>query len=162
MGGVRSAGHRFCNKKCLQNAHVLSASQNVPPDVLEKQLEEVWRGACPKCQGSGPVEVHKIYAVWSALVLTRWTNRQQVSCRSCATKSLLGNSLSSLAFGWWGFPWGLIMTPVQITRNVAGMCKKPDATRPSPELRKLVQVHLGSKALAAQQRPQPPSPPVQL
>jgi len=156
MGGLRSGTQRFCNKKCLANAYVLSVAQKVPPDVIDRQVEEIFRGNCPKCRGLGPIDVHKVHQVWSALVLTRWTTTPQVSCRSCATKSQLGGVLFSAVLGWWGFPWGLILTPVQITRNIAGMCAGPDSSKPSDNLRKLVLVNIGMQALQKSQQNTPP------
>jgi hypothetical protein len=160
MGGVRAGDQRFCNQKCHQNAYVLSVTKNVPPDVLDRKVEEVWRGNCPKCRGLGPIDVHKIHEVWSILVLTRWTTRSQVSCRSCATKRQLGGAAFSFFFGWWGFPWGLILTPVQVTRNIIGMNRGPDSSRASDGLRKLVLVNLGTQILAKQKAAagQPPPP----
>jgi hypothetical protein len=161
FGGVREGAERYCNRKCHQNAYVLRVAQQVPPDVLERQTEEVFRGNCPKCRGLGPIDVHKVHRVWSALLLTSWSSSQQVSCRSCATKSQIGGILFSGLLGWWGFPWGLVMTPVQIARNIGGMCTRSNSA-PSPELRKLVQVTLGMKMLQAAQSQQPASgaPPV--
>ena len=156
MVGLSSGTQRFCNKKCLTNAYVLSVAQKVPPDVIDRQVEEIFRGNCPKCRGLGPIDVHKVHQVWSALVLTRWTTTPQVSCRSCATKSQLGGVLFSSVLGWWGFPWGLILTPVQITRNIAGMCKGPDSSKPSDNLRKLVLVNIGMQALQKSQQNAPP------
>jgi hypothetical protein len=157
MGGVRSGDQRFCNNSCFQNARILSVTKNVPNDVLERKIEEVWRGNCPKCRGLGPVDVHKVHEVWSALVLTRWTSRSQVSCHSCAMKRQLGGIAFSFFFGWWGFPWGLVLTPVQITRNVIGMSRGPDPARPSESLRRAVLVSLGTqmlqKAAASQSAP---------
>jgi hypothetical protein len=124
--------------------------------VVDRQVEEIFRGNCPKCRGLGPIDVHKVHQVWSALVLIRWTTKPQVSCRSCATKSQLGGVLFSAVFGWWGFPWGFILTPVQITRNVADMCKGPNPSKPSDALRKLVLVKIGAQAL---QKSQPNTPP---
>ena len=155
LGGVTAGGQRFCNNKCHQNAYILSVTKNVPADVIDRQVEEVWRGNCPKCNSLGPVDVHKVHAVWSVLILTRWTTKAQVSCRSCATKSQLGGMAFSLACGWWGFPWGLILTPVQVTRNVVGMCSGPDTSRPSDELRRVVLVNIGLQMNAAARR-QPP------
>lgn len=153
MGGVRSGDQRFCNNTCYQNARVLSMTKNVPNDVLERKIEEVWRGNCPKCRGLGPIDVHKTYNVWSALVLTRWTTKSQMSCHSCAVKGQIGAATFSFVFGWWGFPWGLVLTPVQITRNVVGMMRGPDPSRPSDALRRAVLVNLvtsaGAQALAA-------------
>lgn len=151
MGGVRAGDQRFCNNKCHQNAQILSVTKNVPPDVLERKVEEIWSGDCPKCRRRrGPVDVHKVHQVWSAVVLTQWVTKAQVSCRSCATKRQLGGAAYSFFLGWWGFPWGLILTPVQITRNIIGMSSGPDARRASDNLRKLVLVNLGAQMIAAQ------------
>ena len=65
-----------------------------------------------------------------------------------------------LGLGWRGFPWGLILTPVQITRNIIGMCAGPDPSRPSAELRKFVQVCLGAKMIAANRRNTASAPPI--
>jgi hypothetical protein len=159
VGGVSSGTQRFCNKKCLANAYILSVAQQVPAEVVERQVEEVFRGNCPKCRGLGPIDVHKVHRVWSALLLTRWTTTPQVSCRSCATKSQLGGILFSGVLGWWGFPWGLVLTPVQIARNILGMCAGPGATQPSADLRKLVLVNIAAQSIQKkQQKPPPPIP----
>jgi hypothetical protein len=74
-------------------------------------------------------------------------------------KSQLGGVLFSLVLGWWGFPWGIILTPVQIGRNIAGMCGGPDSSRPSAALRKLVQVNLGAQLLQASRQNVRATPP---
>jgi hypothetical protein len=150
FGGVKAGNQRFCNSKCSGNAYILSVSQTVPPDVLNQKIEEVWRGNCPKCGNPGPIDVHKYHEVWSALVLTRWTTNSQVSCRSCAKKRQAGAMALSLFCGWWGFPWGLILTPVQVTRNIVEMAGGTKADAPSPNLRRIVQVHIGSQMMASQ------------
>jgi hypothetical protein len=159
MGGVRAGSQRFCNNKCHQNAYILSLTKNVPADVLERKVEEVWRGNCPKCRQLGPIDLHKVHEVWSALILTRWTTSGQVSCRSCATKRQLGGIAFSFVLGWWGIPWGLILTPVQITRNFAAIIRGPDTSRPSDGLRKLVLVNLGAQMLAQQKAAATKQPP---
>ncbi len=159
MGGVRVGELRFCNRKCANNAAILNASRNIPQTEIDRQVEEVWRGNCPKCRGLGPVDVHKFHQVWSALVLTRWTSSPQISCRSCATKRQLGAAAFSLFCGWWGIPWGIVLTPVQIGRNIAGMASGPNSSIPSPQLRKVVQLHIGSQILANRRKPVSPSAP---
>jgi hypothetical protein len=146
VGGVRAGDQRFCNDKCYQNAQVLSVAKNIPPEVLEQQVQAAWSGSCPKCQGRGPVDVHKFHQVWSILVMTQWSSKSQVSCRSCGVKRQLGGIAFSLFCGWWGFPWGLILTPVQIIRNIVGMSSGPNSTRPSAELRRLVLINLAVQA----------------
>lgn len=155
MGGVSAGTQRFCNRKCAANAQILTFAQQVPRDVLEREAEQLFHGNCPKCRGPGPLEVHKVHQVWSALLLTRWTTNAQLSCRPCAAKSQLGGILFSAVCGWWGFPWGLILTPVQITRNIAGLCAS-EPTQPSEALRKLVLVHLGTQILQKKQQQTPP------
>jgi hypothetical protein len=159
MGGARTGDQRFCNSKCQQAGHLLNLAKLVPADMLERRVEEVYRGNCPKCRGLGPIEVHKFHQVWSILVMTRWTTSQQVSCRSCATKRQAGALAFSLLCGWWGFPWGLVLTPVQVARNIAGMCANRNSSEPSADLRKLVQINLGLQLNAAGQQMPEKAPP---
>jgi hypothetical protein len=44
------------------------------------------------------------------------------------------------------------MTPVQIVRNIAGMMKGPDETRPSDKLENIVRIHLASQAMQGRKR----------
>lgn len=74
------------------------------------------------------------HRVWSAIVMTRWSSSLLVSCRKCGVKQQSLSTLSSAVLGWWGFPWGLIMTPVQVIRNLAGLTSSHDPARPSPQL----------------------------
>lgn len=151
MGGVRSGPERFCNNKCAANGHVLRLAAAAPAQLVDRQLNELFHSNCPKCHGNGPLDVYKAHRVWSALVLTRWTTSSQVCCRSCASKSQLGAIAFCLLLGWWGFPWGLILTPTQIIRNIVGMFGR-DSSAPSEDLRRLVLVNLGAQALQ-QQKP---------
>jgi hypothetical protein len=160
MGGVTQGQERFCNATCRNNASILNLSKSIKPEDLEQKIEEVWRGKCPKCGGYGPVDIHKAHQVWSILVLTRWSSRPFICCRSCGTKQQIVGLLVSSVAGWWGFPWGLILTPVQITRNIIGMCGGPDRSRPSADLRKAVQLHIGSQIYAAIPQISPPPPPL--
>ena len=160
MGGVKQGDQRFCNQKCFQNGYVLAVAKNLPADVVEREVEQIFRGNCPVCHGTGPVDVHKVHRVCSALVLTSWSSSQKVCCRSCATKSQAGGALFSAVLGWWGFPWGIVLTPVQIARNIMGMCSGPDSSQPSPDLRRLVQAILGARMLQAGSQQSAGAPPV--
>jgi hypothetical protein len=155
FGGTTLGEARYCNGRCAQRGQLLSISRRIPPDVVVNSVSKVFRGACPKCQGPGPVDVHISYRVWSALLMTRWQSFQHVSCRSCGVKAQLGDALFSLVLGWWGFPWGLIMTPVQITRNIAGAIKNESEMGPSPELENVVRISLAASAVNQPQAPPP-------
>src|SRR5262249_41077293 len=137
---------------------LLSVAQQLPSDVVEQQVAKVHQGACPKCGGRGPVDIHTVYKVWSALVLTSWLNTPQLSSRSCAKRSQTGGALFSLLLGWWGFLWGLVMTPVQITRNSIAICGGPDPASPSTKLNKFVKVNLAAKLAQQVDQNQPPPP----
>jgi hypothetical protein len=146
FGGVQDSGMRFCNAKCHSRGSLLLIARQIPPDVLQQQTWAVHHGACPQCQGPGPVDVHKSYRIWSLVILTQWSNTPRISCKRCGVKAQLGDALFSLALGWWGFPWGLVMTPVQIGRNLAGVFRASPVTGPSPDLERAVSMTIAASA----------------
>jgi hypothetical protein len=152
LGGTEQGSMRFCNTQCASQAPFVIASRSIPPDQVIQQAQSIHMAPCPACGGKGPVDVHTTYRVWSALIVTSWASRPEVSCRTCANKRRAGDLLMSLLVGWWGFPWGLIMTPIQITRNLIGFFKAPDPSRPSEALRRLVRIRLAANAAASQAR----------
>jgi hypothetical protein len=88
------------------------------------------------------VDVHVSYRVWSAAIVTSWSSRPAVSCGGCGTKRKLGDALFSLVLGWWGLPWGVVITPVQIVRNLVGLARKPAPGQPSPALENMVRLNM--------------------
>lgn len=106
------------------------------------------QGPCPKCQGPGPIDVHVAHKVWSALFLTQWSSAPQVSCRACGLKSQAAGAAFSMLLGWWGIPWGLLFTPIQIGRNVYGMTRA-ESLRPSAQLEKIIRMNIAATAARA-------------
>jgi hypothetical protein len=147
FGGKRDGDLRFCNDRCQSEGFLVTVSAQLPEDVVRQQVMSVHQGQCPRCGGSGPVDVHTHYKVWSALITTSWSNVPQVSCRRCGWGGQLKALVFSLVAGWWGFPWGLLMTPVQMARNLAAMGRKSDPYQPSPELEKAVRLMLAQRAV---------------
>ena len=147
LGGKKVGDRRFCSEDCYQKRIYLDVVDQVPADLLEKYILSIHTGTCPKCGREGPVDVHNSYKVWSALVMTSWSTTPIVSCRRCGMKSKLGNTAFSLIFGWWGFPWGFIMTPIQVGRNVLSLTSTPDPTRPSKKLRQILKFQLAANIL---------------
>ena len=150
FGGARDGNLRFCNEKCQSAGGLLRLSSQIPEDVVQKQVWEVHQGICPACNGRGPVDVHTAHRVWSAILLTSWNSELKVSCRACGVKHQLTNMVICLVAGWWGFPWGLIVTPVQVIRNLVGVFRGPDPMKPSPQLERIVRMHIAQSAMAAQ------------
>jgi len=146
FGGKRDANGRFCNQKCQARGTLLAISRQIPETAVQEQVWKFHQGPCPKCNGSGPVDVHVSHKVWSAIALTQWSSMPQTSCRSCGVKSQVGGALFSLVLGWWGFPWGLLLTPIQIGRNVFGMVRPPEPSKPSAQLEKIVRMTMAAQA----------------
>lgn len=150
FGGKRDNEHRFCNDKCLQQGQLIKQASIIPAELVKHHTHEVHQGSCPQCSGPGPVDVHTSYRVWSALIVTSWASRPIVSCGSCGTKRKLGDALFSLLLGWWGFPWGLLATPVQIGRNLIGIARKPAPEQPSPALEQMVRLNMAQRGRSVQ------------
>lgn len=151
FGGVTDGPDRYCNAECHGRGYLVSVARQIPADFLREQTDSVYRGMCPKCSGPGPVEVHKSYQVWSALLLTSWRTNSHISCRSCGVKAQAGDLLFSLLVGWWGFPWGFVITPVQIARNLNALLRSRPSEAPSAELQQIVGITLAANALEEQQ-----------
>jgi hypothetical protein len=151
FGGVKRDGLRYCNATCASRSAVASAAGRIPEAEVEKQARAIHQGNCPKCQGPGPVDVHAAHNVYSFLVMTRWSSKPEMSCRGCARKRQLGAAALSMLTGWWGFPWGLIITPIQVGKNVGAILgmSGPDPSTPSPSLRKAVLLTMAAQQDAA-------------
>ncbi|HLH54388.1 MAG TPA: hypothetical protein VKY92_12310 [Verrucomicrobiae bacterium] len=159
FGGRSDPTGRYCNAKCQQSGHLVAIAKEVPAQEIERLLEEVRHGTCPRCGGPGPLDVHKSYQVWSALVVTSWRSNLALSCKSCATKRQVGALALSFFVGWWGVPWGLLMTPIQIGRNLGGIFGGPDPSTPSATLRKFVLLHAGANRAKSQSTFKTTAPP---
>lgn len=151
FGGATDQTGRYCNDRCQRAGHLLLIAQQIPSTDLENLTNEIHQGNCPRCKGRGPVDVHKAHTVWSALLLTSWNSSPEVSCKSCATKRQIGAAFFSGALGWWGFPWGIIMTPLQIVRNGVEIFGGPAPTQPSPLLHRYVSMQAAAHLVQARQ-----------
>lgn len=146
FGGKKQGGRTFCNDNCLKEGYLVIAADRLPQHAVDIAIDEVHQGECPKCNGAGPVDVHVAHTVWSALYLTSWKSTPHLCCRPCGRKQQLGGMFFSGLLGWWGFPWGLIMAPVQVVRNISGMFGGPDPEVPSEQLETLVRIDLAERA----------------
>ena len=141
----KSGDKVFCGDKCLQEALLEEACQRVDSALLQREIEAIFRGPCPRCsKQNGPVDIRRRHEVVSMLIITKWSTLSEFACKSCASKRQVASLLFSGVAGWWGFPFGLIVTPVQILRNGAEILKK-NPLQPSPELHRAVQVQLATQ-----------------
>ena len=151
FGGVKQNDLRFCKAECAGQALWVQRAGSIPEHEVEKRTRALHRSQCPRCGGAGPVDLHSSHWVYSALVFTKWSSQPEVCCRSCGRKKQLTNGVFSLAFGWWGVPFGLLLTPVQVARNFSGVVglSGPKDDEPSPALRRIVRLTMARERSAA-------------
>lgn len=92
-----------------------------PPRQQQPAREPVEPVHCSKC---GKVTAQPRYfafrEVRSFVFATQTKVRQGVYCSDCAPKEAWSASMVSSIFGWWGFPWGPILTVKEVLRNALG------------------------------------------
>ena len=139
-------GQRFCSKACLRNARLLEVSEDISKEEILSHAFSIKKGTCPECQQAGSkTEVRRYYRVWSVGIFTQWTNRAHICCHSCGRKTNLGSIVFCTLFGWWGIPWGVIMTPAQILANITEMFKPLADPAPSEALLQAARLDLAAK-----------------
>lgn len=127
FGGIREGDDRFCKEACRAHA---SAGAAVPPAEVLAEAARVRNGPCPQCARSGsPIEVRMSHRAMSFIFVTQWSSQPHLSCRGCYTRAAIGDTLLTLVLGWWGFPFGLLLTPIQVIRNLGGLfsAERPNA-----------------------------------
>lgn len=162
FGGVEQNGMRYCGEDCTAISSIGIAAQDIPDDFLDEQVTQRHQGPCPVCNGPGPIDVQVSHRITSFLILTSWNDRTRLSCGRCGRFQRLGDMFYCLVLGWWGFPWGVIGTPIQLVRNFVGMFRGSSPV-PSDALRGIVMMELGARLAAhkaaAQQNAQQPYQP---
>jgi hypothetical protein len=155
FGGVKDGARRFCGSICKNQFSFQAASAQLPDAFVLEKAAELHGGPCPKCKRPGPVDLHKYYTVWSAVVLTRWSDKAELCCRPCGRQAQIRAAAFSGLFGWWGFPWGFIVTPAQLLRNLGGMLRSGNPSRPSDELVEIVRKNLSAQLIQESAERQP-------
>jgi hypothetical protein len=151
FGGIKAENYHFCSEKCRQqfNYAILEqlAEQHLPDDLIDQQVNEFHQSDCPCCLGHGPIDFHNSHRCVSFLVLTRYQTIPQLSCRSCARSAKLKNLFVTGFFGWWGFPWGVILTPLYIGKNFFELIFPTPSNRPSEQLRQYIKTTMMAQIL---------------
>ena len=142
FGPVRSGKHAYCSYECRDSGDFAQETRLVDDDSADAVALKINIGNCSKCGGPGPVDVQFSHTVWSAFFVTSYKSTPEVCCGKCGRMSKLKAILFSFGLGWWGFPFGLIITPVQIGRNLVGMFWGPVQGAPSPDLSPFAKVML--------------------
>jgi hypothetical protein len=143
---VSDDGQRFCNQTCLRDARLMEEAEDIDLLDIEKHALEIRNSDCPVCKRqNGIVEVRWKYRVWSAFYITRWTKTKSVCCKSCGRKQNSSSIAFSAFLGWWGVPWGIIITPAQIISNIVEMFRSDDRSAPSADLLLAARLNLANQ-----------------
>jgi hypothetical protein len=142
---VRNGEDFYCNQEHLALGKAVAL---ISPDEVSKWAREVHEGPCSLCGEKGGVDLRSSYEVYSIVFMTVWKTVPYVCCRRCGLKKQVGSLLFSLFLGWWGFPFGLVLTPIQIIRNLVAMTVAPDPTVPSKKLEQVGLTELANQSVA--------------
>lgn len=145
FGGVKRDDMKFCNEACYNNHLVVAVSGELPQEEVDDHILAVHQGTCPVCNGQGPCDVHDAHYVTSMLIVTKWKSISAISCRSCAKKRQAGAFAWTALLGLWGFPWGIILTPIYLVKNITSIFGGPKPDQPSAKLEWAVRTNLAEQ-----------------
>ena len=147
FGANKDGDLRFCSPDCATKADWVRAALALPRDEADHCVRETHQSPCPRCGGPGPLDVYTSQWVYSALAWTSWGSRPEICCQSCGRTKYLKSGVFSLLLGWWGFPFGFVITPLQVCRNLGGLLGigAPDPGSPSPALDRMVRLRLTAR-----------------
>lgn len=102
--------------------------------------------SCPICNSkSQKLNATLISTVKSFLIITSYKRELKIACPNCLIKELDKAIISTALLGWWGFPWGIIKTPMYIYYNFDSK-KEAHNQMPNNELRSFVLANIGKVA----------------
>lgn len=134
FGGIKDGKKKYCSKRCYEADEINRVATTIPENDVEALAQNIHKGHCPKCNGTGPIDIHKSYSVYSILIYTKWQTNEHLLCKKCASKQQATDLVGSLLLGWWGIPFGLIVTPIIILMNTVAMFQDPGIKGPTKAL----------------------------
>lgn len=99
----------------------IGVSSNEPISPQDVVLEPISCSCCGKVTAQPRYLI--FYEVKSFIFVTIRSPIQGIFCHNCAEKKLLRSTVITWLLGWWGFPWGLIYSPIVIFHNLFGGSK---------------------------------------
>lgn len=149
LGGRKQGDLRYCNDACLQQGFLAPLADRVAPEIVARNLQATHQQPCPICHGPGPVDLYTSHTAWSIFILTSWCSQPQLSCESCGSAAIRKGMVITALCGWWGIPFGLVVTPWQLLNGARSLANRPLPSHPSEALQHLVKLNVGA-AIAQQ------------
>jgi len=126
-------GAIFSNATVEQCLHPPPFPKHPNRSAGAKKSRRFGAGKCSKVRWECPVDVHKAHQVLSALVMTRWSSRGYICCRSCGTKAP-ARPFALVSVAGCGVFRGPDFSHARSnhTETIIGMCSGPDRSRHPP------------------------------
>lgn len=122
------------------------AQADISDDDVLACARAIKQGPCPRCRRHRSlVDWRTEHWVWSAILYTRFGRRRSLACRECGRRGNWKALASSTLLGWWGVPFGLLVTPYKIIANVGELLTR-DKHEPSHALRDFARAQLAMAA----------------
>ena len=135
---------RYCNEHCAQYDPLVQIARQIPDHEVASTARHIHQGRCPSCHGEGPVDTHRSYRAWSAILVSTWTTHNHICCRKCGTRQIQKSMLFTFLLGWWGVH-GIATPPMQLIQNLLSLLRPPAPDAPSPALQHQMRILLASQ-----------------
>ena len=129
--GTKVGELRFCGRECKEKGLLIPLAETSGARRRAEHAAATHQQNCPVCLGPGPVDIFTTHTAMSFLVLTQWKSKPQLSCALCGCAAIWKGIASTAVLGWWGFPFGLIITPAQLFKWAKELSNSPDPSQPS-------------------------------
>jgi hypothetical protein len=144
IGGKKQGSLRYCNDACHHQGFLAPVAEYAAPELVEARLTALRQQPCPICGGVGPVDLYTSHTAWSLVAVTSWKDRPRLSCVRCGRRRIRRAMAFTALCGWWGFPFGLVVTPWQLFNGAKALSKARDSSTPSDQLQQMVKLEVAS------------------
>jgi hypothetical protein len=144
-GHVRVGCYRFCTQSCADRGRILETLDLFPNSAINTYVENTRTGTCAECGAQALSNIHKSYRIYSVLIYTSWKTLIHYCCQRRGRRHQASAILFSSLLGWWGFPFGILVTPWFIVKNIIEMMRSDD--RASNDLERIRKLELASRLL---------------
>lgn len=83
---LKDGNRKYCNKRCYEADEISRVAGEIPDEVMDEFSKQIHGGICLKCNGPGPVDIHKSYSVYSVILYTAWRTKEHLLCKKCASR----------------------------------------------------------------------------
>ena len=99
-------------------AGIIAQNKTYTSEEIEQYAQLLSNLPCPVCDSNQQkLNGTVAHTVKSFLIFTTSERKPTIACPDCLDQVNDKAAWSTALLGWWGFPWGLLKTPVYIYRN---------------------------------------------